>query len=386
MRIPFYWILLLTLILQNGTRADTLEIDWIPVSAHLGTTKGIVQLSSGTILGAKEQFTDGEHRIHCTQSDDGGRTWKEIATITRQKGHASLGDGHFLQLASGEILFSYRHNLLGETPEDTRHYSIRIALSRDEGKTWHPHSTVATSQHDPKLEPGAQRGLWSSFLLETRDGTLHCIYDDEDTPQRKGFSRHQWLTMRTWNLATRTWVEPVTVSRAQNPEHLSRSGMPTAVELPSGRLLCAFEDVRPEPPHGSRILYTTSDDGGKQWSWQQHDRQLLYETPGKPDPLSLSPWLIRLQNGELLCLFATDEDRTAPSVAGTPPSQLLLDIKSTTSLDDGQTWTPATTVFNQTHRTYMPCVLEKADGDLLTTFVDFSLRKNRSLLGHRVTK
>ena len=386
MKIPSCWLLLLGLLLHCGAHAETPEIEWTPLATHLGTTKGIVQLSSGVILGAKEHFIDGEHRVNCTQSLDGGRTWKTIGTIARQKGHATLGDGHFLHLTSGNILFSYRHNLLGETDKEIRHYSIRIAISRDEGKTWHPHSIVATAQLDPAQEPETQRGLWSSFLLETREGVLHCIYDDEDTPHRNGFQRHQWLTLRTWNPNTQSWENPVTVSRAKNPDHLSRSGMPTAVELPSGRLLCAFEDVRPEPPHANRILYTTSDDGGRQWSWQQNDRHLLYESSQKPNHLSLSPSLIRLQNGNLLCLFATDEDRATPGIAGTPPSQLHLDIKSTTSFDDGQTWSSSTSVFNQTHRNYMPCLLETADGHLLATFIDFSLGKSRTLLGRPLPK
>jgi hypothetical protein len=379
------WLLfgcVLTLLLAPPRELSALEIHWAPLSAKAGGGKGTVQLASGHILATHERHIDGEHQVVCSRSVDGGRTWKELSVIATQNGPATVGDGHLLQLPTGEVLFSYRHNLLGEEEKDPRNYSIRVSISRDGGRNWRPHSTVATSSHDPRREPDALRGLWSSFLLLTDKGELQCYYDDEETPHREGFLRHQWLTMRTWDAESKQWVNPVTVSRAHNPAHLSRDGMPSILQLASGRLLCAFESVQTAPPHANLIRFTTSDDGGKTWSWVREERGLLYESPGKPRHLSISPWLARTSNGRLVCVFATDEDREVPGISGTPPHQLYLDIKYTHSADDGRTWSrPAALVFGGGHRNYVPGIVELQDGSLLVTFLDFAAGAHRAMRG-----
>lgn len=377
----FMMLLLFALFAAVNTAA--FEVEWQLASDEAGGSKGGVQLASGEILVTRAVWRDGEHQVVCSRSSDGGHTWEELSMIARQAGHATVGDGHLLELPSGELLFSYRHNLLGETPTDEREYSIRVAISRDRGETWRPHSIVASSSHYPVEEPEALRGLWSSFLFLGAGGALHCVYDDEDTPHREGLSRHQWLTMRTWDEGHQAWVRPVTVSRAHNPKHLSRDGMPSVALLPSGRLICAFETVQVEAPRANLIRYTTSDDGGETWSWQREERGLVFQAR-KPGFLAMSPWLIRLASGELICVFATDEDRDAPGASGRPPPEYRMDVKHVVSTDDGKTWTPsAGTVFGETHRNYMPGILELRDRSLLVTFVDHALGACRAVRGER---
>ncbi len=374
------WLYLACCSLMPGRE---LGIAWTHVSESAGGAKGTVLLDSGELLATRTVLRDGEHQVHCSRSVDGGASWEEIAVIARRRGNATVGDGHLLQLPSGDLLYSYRDNLLGESAESKREYAIRVAVSQDRGRTWEPHSTVASSALDPVKEPRALRGLWSSFLFLTKDGRLHCVYDDEDTPHREGFRRHQWLTMKTWNERTGGWDHPVTVSRARDSDLLSRDGMPSVVELPSGRLICAFETVQTSPPHANLIRYTTSDDGGKTWSWEREGRGLLFE-PRRPNHLAMSPWLIRLRTGELICVFATDEDRETPGVSGRPPSEYRMDIKSVISTDEGRRWPPSgRTVFAETHGNYMPGIVELAEGDLLVTFVDYAKGTCRAVRGMR---
>ncbi len=222
------------------------------------------------------------------------------------------------------------------------------------------------------------RGLWSSFLLRKRDGTLQCYYDDEDTPHRAGFFRHQWVTMKTWDAEAQEWINPVTVSRAHDPKHLSRDGMASVVQLPSGRLLCVFESVQTFRPHANCIRLVTSDDGGRTWSWQQEERRILFES-AKPSHLAVSPWVTRLPGGPLLCVFATDENQPLPSPSGTHPWHLKTDVKCVSSLDGGHTWSPAAqTVFAGTHQCYAPGLLPLRDGSLLVTCQDFSISGHRA--------
>jgi hypothetical protein len=358
-----------------------LQIVWTELSARAGGAKGAVQLASGEILATRTEWHGREPIVVCSRSSDGGKQWQDISAIAKGRAGQDLGDGHMVQLPDGAILFSYRYNQIRTDDTGLRRYSIRTAISPDAGQTWQPHTVVAESVLEPAKEPEALRGLWSSFLLQKHDGTLQCYYDDEDTPHRAGFFRHQWVTMKTWDAQAQQWVNPVTVSRAHQRQHLSRDGMASVVEMPSGRLLCVLESVQTDPPHANCIRLVSSEDGGQTWSWRHEERRIVFQ-PSKPDHLAVSPWVTRLPGGPLVCVFATDEDQPSSSRPGTPARFLKTDVKYVLSLDQGHTWPPmAHTLFAGTHHTYGPGVLPLRDGSLLATFQDFAIGSHRAFRG-----
>lgn len=366
---------------RGADRAGLPKLTWSEISLRAGGGKGAVQLASGEILATRMSRAANGVQVICARSADGGSQWEDVSVIvTGTAPHADVGDGHLLQLPGGQVLFSYRHNQTRANSAGQKRYSIRIRVSDDSGASWRPHSVVAESAHDPADDPEALRGLWSSFLLRKADGTLQCYFDDEDTPHREGFFRNQWLTMRTWDERAKVWGKPVTVARAHDPKHLSRDGMPSVVELPDGRLLCVFESVQTTPPHANCIRAVTSDDGGRTWSWQRAERQIVFE-PGRKNHLAVSPWIARLPDGPLVCVFTTDEDRDTPSAPGTPPWAFRMDLKWIFSGDNGRSWScPAQTVFaNQ--RSYAPGVLVLRDGNLLVTTMSFDAAGHRAFRG-----
>lgn len=365
------------------TANNRLQLSWSELSARAGGSKGAVQLASGEVLATRTEWHGREPAVVCSRSPDAGRNWQDVSVIAKGRAGQDLGDGHLVQLPDGAVLFSYRHNQTRTNETGLRCYSIRTAISHDAGQTWQPHSVVAESVLEPAKEPEALRGLWSSFLLQKRDGTLQCYYDDENTPHRAEFFRHQWITMKTWDAHAQQWVNPVTVSRAHERQHLSRDGMASVVELPSGRLLCVLESVQTAPPHANCIRLVSSDDGGRTWSWQRHERRILFQ-PSKPDHLAVSPWVTLLAGGPLLCVFATDEDQASSSPPGTHPWYLKTDVKYVVSVDQGRTWSPtAHTLFAGTHHTYAPGVVPLRDGSLLATFQDFAIGSPRAFRGSR---
>ena len=331
-----------------------------------------LELRNGDILVSRTVgVPSGGVSIVCFRSTDGGLTWSRFSDIVHSDEQGiDIGDGHMIQLRNGDILHSYRRNLV------SRHtYRIEVAISQDNGATWKPHSEVARSE-------GEFRGLWSTFLLEKNDGTLQCYYDDEDTPSQAGFHRHQWLTVKTWDPRSKQWIDPVTVSRAHNPEHLSRDGMCAVVELSKNKLLCAFETVQTYPPHRGVLMSVTSDDGGKTWSWQKRERRLLYQPPN-PDFNALAPWIIKLSTGDLLCIFTTDEDRERPGVAAT--SVMDQSLKYIISRDGGKTWSKSAIV-DADHPIYFPGVCELRHGKRKGTLLaQYSVPRGHAVKDGRIT-
>jgi hypothetical protein len=332
----------------GGGKSPRLRPEWEPKATISPGLKAPLQLRSGEVLAWRSvPVQRGGQSLVCFRSRDLGRTWVYLSEIVRDDDPTTdLGDAHLLQLADGTLLCSYRRNHHRGLPAEACRYRIEVACSRDRGATWQPHSVVAEAQ-------GGGRGLWSSFLFQRPDGALQCYYDDEDAPAEAGLPGHQWLTMRTWDAHAGTWTDPVTVSRALDPQHLSRDGMCSVVSVGDGRLLCVLESVRTEPPHRGVVRSVTSSDGGATWSWRDEERQTVYHTR---DPLynALAPSMVRLPGGGLLVVFTTDEDRPEPGI----PAEGVLDqsVKCIVSTGDGQTWSAEPMIVDGDSPLYFPGV------------------------------
>jgi hypothetical protein len=291
-----------------------------------GGQKAPLQLRDRSIIAARPEAARSGQGVcvRCYRSTDLGRTWQAYSIIAEDGDpRTNLGDGHLMMLANGTLLYSYRQNRFAGLSIGDKSFSIRVAFSEDQGRSWAYHSTVES-------KVGTESGLWSSYLLEKADGTLQCYYDDEQTPALESFPRHQWSSMKTWNACSRSWENRVTVSRASGVK-LSRDGMCSVAETLPGRLVCVCEGVQEAPPHRGCLWIVDSADGGKTWG----GRRKLYE-PKDTDFNALAPWMVRFASGLLVVVFTTDEDRDQPAV----PSKgvLFQSVKYLTSTDGGKTW------------------------------------------------
>ncbi len=341
--------------------------------------RAVSALADGTVLGWRVEAAEPAGvALVCHASRDLGATWKRRGRVATDADPAcDLGDAHFLATRAGEVLCSYRRNHHRGRPEASRDFRIEVAVSRDGGRSWASHSVVAEAS-------GSGHGLWASHLFERSDGALQCYYDDEVTPAREGLPGHQWVMMCTWDGATGRWVQPVVVSRAHDRAALSRDGMPSVVELPGGRLLCCLESVQAQAPHAGLVRLVASDDGGRTWSWQREERQVLYQ-PRDRAFNALAPWMVGLPGGALLCVFTTDEDRPAPGVAAT--GRLYQDLKAVMSGDGGRTWSRRATVLDSDYPILFPgvCVVAGRGRLAATVLVQYhSLQRGTVTLGGHV--
>lgn len=339
--------------LAHAAQADY-PFQWEQASHPGEGVKGAIETTAGQLLSVRTEVTSDAVEIVCFRSTDGGVNWSRAGVVASDRDKkVDLGDAALVQLREGDVLCSYRHIHANGRPEKEYSYAIEIARSSDAGASWHLHSTVASCK-------GARGGLWSSFVLQKRDGTLQCYFDDERTPWLHGYQRHQWLTMKSYDARSGKWTRPVTVSRAHNPKHLSRDGMPSAVELPDGKLLCVFESVHVTLPHSGILFSVTSKDGGRSWSWRSRERSVVYAAR-KRAYNALAPWLVQLTSGTLVCVFVTDEERESPDVAAT--AKLDEDVKAVYSFDQGRSWSKQPQTLSAEHPCYLPGIVELRQGE-----------------------
>ena len=336
------------------------------VTHEFGGLKGIVELPSGELISARWQRTSSGSSIIEVRSIDHGRTWADAATVLTAPPGTDVGDGNLWVVGPNQLLLCYRYNR--QPVGKTASFSIRVQQSDDGGRSWRMHSIVAQSA---SAEP---RGLWAPFLFKTKIGRLLCFYDDEQTPQQQGCDRQQYVSVKSWDDATRQWIDRRTVCRSHDSSGLSRDGMATVVQLPDGRLLATCESVRRTTPYTNVIRSVTSSDDGKTWSWQDREPSVVYATKDAAH-LAVSPWLIALRTGRLACYFATDEDQPRTVRPGSLPSTFQADIKVVYS-NDGRTWSAPSLVYAGAHRDYMPAAFEMTrDEDravVLVQAIDFA--------------
>ena len=344
---------------------------WQKDAATSVGVKTLIETKKGNLITARTMSVKDGIGVVCFKSSDKGKNWQQESTIVSDENKKTdIGDGAFCQLSSGELLYVCRHNHFKNLPTESKDFSIRVLSSFDEGTSWKDHSVVKTCKK-------TNSGLWSSFLFLTKSNKLQCYFDDEYEPETKGFNGHQWLQMKTWNNIKKAWENEVTVSRANNPSHLSRDGMASVVELNKGELLCAIESVQVNYPHRGLIRYVKSYNDGQSWSWKDKERFVLYQAKDK-DFNALAPWLIKLSNNALVCVFVTDEDRKIPDTVST--GKLDQNTKFCISTNDGKNWSFNAGLIDNAHPTYHPGIVQISNtknDDLIAIYTHNGVPKQR---------
>jgi predicted neuraminidase len=115
----------------------------------------VVPLSDGRLLAYLRTGGEGGW-IWQTTSDDGGWTWR-AATPTRLPNPNSGID--LIRLTNGHLVLAFNDSPRRRTP-------LCVALSDDEGRTWGYRRTLEESDAEFSYPT----------LLQTRDGSIHCVY------------------------------------------------------------------------------------------------------------------------------------------------------------------------------------------------------------------
>jgi len=203
----------------------------------------MIRLTNGDILCA----FGINGNVCSSRSRDDGKTWSRPRTIVDYE-FGSAANPELLQLANGRILLSYN-----ERPKDGRHhFTIRVRISEDEGKTWTAGSLVY--QADTRWE----NGCWEPAQIQLPSGEIQLYFANE-SPYRD--TNEQEISMVRSHNSGLTWIGPTTICLRAN----HRDGMPVPLILNSGKgIVVAIEDNAVNRKFKPAIVSTTTSDNWKE--------------------------------------------------------------------------------------------------------------------------
>jgi hypothetical protein len=131
-----------------------------------------VMLNDGSILGMGGKNTEIDGYMPKAISRDGGRTWEvEKSPFCKQ---ASNQRPSILRLQSGRLFFACDlQERKGFQPEGFPERGALVALSDDEGQTWHTKRLVGAQEHESDPPWGATIGY--SVARQAPSGVIHLI-------------------------------------------------------------------------------------------------------------------------------------------------------------------------------------------------------------------
>jgi antitoxin component YwqK of YwqJK toxin-antitoxin module len=135
-----------------------------------------VLLKDGSILGMGGKNTEYEETGYMPKSisRDGGRTWEEKITPFPKQG--SNQRPSVMRLQSGRIFFAGDfQDPGGASPESITERGSYVALSEDEGKTWHTKKLIGTQQHEDRNRLGGAETVGYSAARQAPNGLIHLI-------------------------------------------------------------------------------------------------------------------------------------------------------------------------------------------------------------------
>jgi hypothetical protein len=267
---------------DNGRTWDAKKV----VAEEPGTScfcnHGLTRLSDCTFLlhvvRGKHRNTDGGSnrfiaRGSFARSVDNGRTWQDWSAVMDYPFLSPAGRGFsygkVLELADGRLMVPF-YGVPREAADPRRRIAAAV-FSHDRGASW-PDYSIIYKDTEGKIDPSE-----TDFLF-LPDGRYLAI-------MRSNAAR---LLFRSYSEdGGRTWMAP---------EATCLPGQcPALIYLESGDILCAYRDLRPDYVGVSCAL---SRDAGSTWA----PLGSLYVGDNTD---CAYPSLVRLENGELYCVFYT---------------------------------------------------------------------------------
>jgi hypothetical protein len=131
-------------------------------------------LKDGAILGMGGKNSDIEGFMPAVVSRDGGKTWERSKTVFPAL--ATNQRPSLLRLQSGRLFFAGDfQDIRGRQPAGITQRGSYVALSEDDGKTWHIKKLIGTQPHENPKNLGGADTLGYSAAAQAPNGMIHLI-------------------------------------------------------------------------------------------------------------------------------------------------------------------------------------------------------------------
>lgn len=240
---------------------------------------------------------------------------KEVLFLRTDEKCPRNGEGGFLRLKTGRILYAYtRYN--GKLAEDDSPADIYGVYSDDEGETWSEAFLIR------KCDAGL-KNLMSVSLLRMANGDAGMFY------LQKGTNGSCILVLIRSSDEGTTWSEPI---RCMKEDNFFVTNNDRVIRLKSGRILVPANLHRLTPDGtpartGQQCCFASDDDG---FSWFELSQRLEIPFPGVGYGIGLQETgLFQFENGEVWAYsrtefgmqyecFSKDEGKTWSTVRPNP--------------------------------------------------------------------
>ena len=324
-------------------------ITWAPMqSLYVSSSLGgvayprMLTLENGTILCAFDanDTIGGNSIIKVFQSTDDGKTWSATNeandnAVMERSDHYIYANPNMLQMKNGDVIIAYRglSSNDGGSPRDT---GIFVSVSRDNGITWEPHSTVI--RYDQHFG-----GVYEPIFVEI-DGVPTVFYAN-DTVQQEGETigidmdgeAHQPAvpSLAYQNIEFMQWIDGEWGNRTVvccGVNSGSRDGMPSLTQLADGRWMLAFEATNTDERYAFVLRYKLSDDG-LHWNTDAGTGNgIVLCVPATKGRKTAGPALATLPDGRIVCVFQTDD---GAAEKGDDRSRVRMMLSETADPSDG---------------------------------------------------
>ena len=217
---------------------------------------------------------------------------REVLFLSTGEGNPRNGEGSFIRLKDGSILFGYTE-YIGNSWNDHADARISCVLSRDEGETWGEKRVILE-------KPDQSKNVMSLSFLRMGNGDIGAFYIF------KNLDGTDNIYMIRSTDEGQTWSDPINCMGKWKDTDYYVLNNDRVLRLQSGRILYAvcrhsIWEVKGKLAPGVMCFFYSDDDG---ITWHKAGKE--YRMPFPSDPIAYQePGLYQYPDGKLWCYIRT---------------------------------------------------------------------------------
>lgn len=219
---------------------------------------------------------------------------RQVHFISTGENNPRNGEGSFIRLKDGSVLFGYAEFSGNDSADDEAHANIYTVRSYDDGETW-------TEKHLLFRKPENKTNIMSlSFIRMNNDdiGAFYIVKNPDNT---------DYIVFTRSADEAETWSEPINCLECIDIPDYYVINNDRPLKMKNGRIILPlakhtiYTDKDVFMP--GEVCFVYSDDDGK--SWHKTDTELVCPFKNNPDGYQ-EPGLYELEDGRIWCYIRTD--------------------------------------------------------------------------------